>query len=39
LTETSPPRQVGRILSDQTAAANVVDAEATIADADRTRLY
>jgi hypothetical protein len=30
---------LGRILSDQTAAANVVDAEATIADAYRTRLY
>jgi hypothetical protein len=37
LTETSPPRQVGRILSDQAAAANV--AAVMIADADRTRLY
>ena len=30
---------LGRILSDQTAAADVVEAEATIADAYRTRLY
>lgn len=30
---------LGRILADQTAAATVPDAEATIADADRTRLY
>jgi PPOX class probable FMN-dependent enzyme len=30
---------LGRILADQTAAATVPDAEATIAEADRTRLY
>ena len=35
--DTSP--SLGRILSDQTAAADVAEAEATIADAYRTRLY